>query len=177
MLYFGWSGEKLDGSKMFDAKLGWADKRIFHLLLSQHPLHVTELVSTTLQVCAVIWVEWYPFVLVCHLSFTFGQLKGFLGRQFCLWGALSIPILSTQSLISSLFVLTRVCISSTCSASVESEDSIYVNVVVGCFPVNVFCDVVSSFLNGIEKFAEGCFLFPVLFFMWLQPEGAMKFEL
>lgn len=62
---------------MFDAKLGWVDQRVFHLLLSQHPPHVTELVSPTLQVCAVIWVKRYPFVLVCHLSFTSGQSKGF----------------------------------------------------------------------------------------------------
>ena len=58
---------------MFIAKLGWVDQRVFHLFIPQHPLHVKELVSPTLQVCAVIWIERYLFTLICHLSFASGK--------------------------------------------------------------------------------------------------------
>lgn len=64
--------------QMFKAKMTCVDQCIFHLLPSQHPLHVKQFVSPMLQVCAVIWIEWYLFILVCHLSFTSGQPKIFL---------------------------------------------------------------------------------------------------
>ena len=124
---------------MFDAELGLVEQRVFHLLLSQRPLHVRELVSPQLQGCAVIWVEHLgicPFPC-SHMSslLYFWPVKWFSlylwSSEIWQWGAAvwgvtgEVKIIFTQDLC------------------------------VGCFLVNIFCQVVFSFLNGSRSLLKG----------------------